>query len=449
MDHSGNSQFSPCSHMMLRSAKALSLIACISLASACGGGGGSSDDDTPPMGDTCADLQGADNCGIEIIGKVTIPDGTTPVANATIYVAGTPAAGSAKPIVGTDCETPPVSFVAATCTNGDGSFNLAGLDAGEYEISVLKGAFTRSFTADTTGAESSVTIAPVALSTDVTDGGAKIAVITGVYDSIQNVIAKSGFGDIDTQGYLVLGSESFDIYQGHSDSALEDNYPSFPSIFEDDPITQVAKIYDYDIVFINCGVFESNDAIGVDPEDPDIRATMRDYVESGGRLYVTDQAYDFVEQTFPEFIDFYDPNGENADADIFLPEQYNAAEDGEGQIIVEEAGILDDILREYLSAVSCGADNDEACTNGNGTMHVEGFLSSWAVMNGPHGSATDVTVHTEGEVSTTNEDNVIKPLMVSFNVGEGRVFYSSYHTEDTGFEGFLPQERTLQYLIFE
>ena len=45
----------------------------------------------------------------------------------------------------------------------------------------------------------------------------------------------------------------------------------------------------------------------------------------------------------------------------------------------------------------------------------------------------------------------MRPLTISFDLGAGRVTYTSYHTEPSfdGSAGFLPQERILQFIVFE
>lgn len=50
---------------------------------------------------------------------------------------------------------------------------------------------------------------------------------------------------------------------------------------------------------------------------------------------------------------------------------------------------------------------------------------------------------------TQDGETFTKPLTASFAFGAGYVFFSSYHSEDRNSTGLLPQERVLQYLIFE
>ncbi len=400
--------------------------------------------------DRGGDTGAAEQETVTVSGNITIPDGSTPAANATVYIAGGSAASSQKPILGTDCPLPPENYITATCTLADGSFEIEVAGSNTVEFRVVKGAFSLKFEVNLAEALEGVVALPtaVALSNELAEGGANIAVVTGLYDSIENVLAKSGLGGFDSTGALVLGTETFDLYDG--DNSLTENYPGFAELLEKDSATGNANIFNYDIVFINCGAREFSDSFyGLAPEAPRTKEILRDYVELGGRLYVTDLAYDFVEQTFPEFIDFYSPHGEDADHDPHIAEPLNDAEQGESDIVVEEADILNIVLQDYLMNVGCGDDNDEACLNENETMHVEGFLFGWAVMNGAHEGAEGVTFYTQGEVDTFTETDVVKPLMVSFDVGAGRVFYSSYHTEDINSSGLLPQERTLQFLIFE
>ena len=412
--------------------------------SACGGG--SSDKPvtstpTPPVEATTANIQG----------KILLPDGSTPLSNATVYIqaySGSNPAGLHSKANNRTCIAPTESYLAYTCTGGDGTFSLEGLNKDSYEVFVSKGAFNTSFLVDTTNVNGdSYSADPVALDTDLQNGSTRMAVVTGDYDAMQNVLAKSGFGNVDSFGELELGSETFDIYVGNYDATYSD-YPDFESLFEIDNTTGIERIHNYDIVFINCGVWEWDEQLEtgntVQPDADHTIAVLQAYVTNGGRLYATDLAYDYIEQAFPAYIDFH--------ADESTPdaaEALNAAEAGDENVVVDAATLLDTNLATFLRNVNCTALESATCINEDGTVMIEGFLPFWAIMNGAH-EGSNASFYIEAEVKSVDyEQPFIKPLTTSFNVGEGRVFFSSYHSENHGSAGLLPQERILQYLIFE
>ena len=269
-----------------------------------------------------------------------------------------------------------------------------------------------------------------------TPAATRMAVVTGSFDSVQNVLAKLGFGTLDASGLqLVLGSEQFDLFDG--DDTLPASYPEFVALFQDGDSSGRPDIFNYAIVFLNCGLDES---VGADPARLQI---LRDYVEQGGRLYVSDLAYDFVEQVFPQYVDFEGSAGTAAAS----PETVGAAELGETDIT--SAATLDPQLQAWLGGVTCGSGG--SCLNANGTATIEGFLSGWAVMAGAHASApSNVRVWVSGPVTFDGQATAVnRPLTVGFNVGSGRVTYTSYHNEPFGAVGFVAVERILQFLVFE
>jgi hypothetical protein len=56
----------------------------------------------------------------------------------------------------------------------------------------------------------------------------------------------------------------------------------------------------FDIVFLNCGNNYEFEILN----SPDNLTQLQAYVNAGGRLYVTDLSYDFVEQPFPQVMRF-------------------------------------------------------------------------------------------------------------------------------------------------
>lgn len=343
------------------------------------------------------------------------------------------------------CAKPSQSYSEVTCTDDQGVFVLANLAPDYYQIHVERGAFKTALEVDASAGQGELDAGAVVL--EQPDGGAAaaMALVTGWYDRMENVLAKSGFGKLDSNGSLIPGSEQFDIFDGNGD--LGETYPQFSALFDNNPDTGMATIYNYDIVFINCGVEEDPDYFegAVRPHDEDVAEILRDYVQRGGRLYATDLSYGYIEQAFPEFLDFYgDDNGPASQ-----PEWLGAAEVGQEGIILENAEILDKNLQVFLANSTCSDHPDGDCLSTGGGLYIEGFANGWAILEGAHEGASGVSLYTRGEVSTDDGETFIKPLTASFAFGAGYVFYSSYHSEDRNSTGLLPQERVLQYLIFE
>ena len=268
-------------------------------------------------------------------------------------------------------------------------------------------------------------------------GAPNIAVVTGEFDRMQDVLADLG-----------IDSGSISLYDG-TDS--EDALPDFSALFADADEDGQADLNAYDIIFINCGVggsLEENreggfgETTGLDDSG---KAALRSYVEGGGKLYVTDLSYDYVEQAFPEFVDFY---GSDATPAAEAEAQGEAQTGANG--VTSDVTILDETLKAWLGGQSCAEGN---CLNEDGTATIEGFEFDWTVINGAHpAKASAVTFWTEGPVSwyaDVGRGSGVKPLSFTFKAGAGRVLFSSYHTEETSEPGFTPQERILQYLVFE
>lgn len=374
-----------------------------------------------------------------LTGTFVAPDGQTPIAGATVWIPGS----GPSPVLSSlssDCESPPESYRVFACTGPDGTFrlNIQGI-SGAVTLKLKKGAFMQTLNIDLNSGGSD--LGQITLGQDPSTGAPKMAVVTGSYDRMQDVLAKLGFGEIDSFGNLRLGTERFDLYDGNS--SLDPSYPDFDTIFNDGDGDSKPDINNYDIVFINCGTnyeFLLSDSSKVQ--------ILREYVQNGGRLYVTDLSYDFVEQVFPEFIDFY-LSDSTPEAD---PETMNEAQQGSGSITTE-ADIKDNMMKEWLKIVSCvdTMDNPVDCVNpSTGKVDIEGFLPGWAVMNGSHPSkASEVKIWVEGPVEFGYPiDSGIKPLTASFPFGSGKVLFTSYHTEAANITGLLPQERILQYLVF-
>ncbi|MBI3897773.1 MAG: carboxypeptidase regulatory-like domain-containing protein [Gammaproteobacteria bacterium] len=393
----------------------------------CGGGGNGGGDESTPHG--------------TVSGTVYAPNGTDPIANALVYQPQADKALRPFSRAASNCEEPGVAYVVKTCTGPDGTFQLSGLVSGSTTLVIAKGLFKKTIVV-TVATDGTVALSKEqsTLPNAETDGAQvpRIAIVTGAYDRMEDVFAKLGLGTVDANGRLMLGTERFTLYSGTGD-LLPTSYRKFDVLLAD-----IGELKKYDLIVINCGT-DYEDSLA----SADVRARLRQYVIDGGRIYATDLSYDFIEQPFPEFVDFAGSDEVAAGA----PEHLSAAELGK-EGITTNASVLDVSLSGWLGlSVTCGP-NASNCVNGDGTVHVEDFLGGWAVINGAHAGA-NVKFWTEGNVSwysgptLTETTSGVKPLTLNFTVGAGKVLFSSYHTSGSPHTHFLAQERILQYLIFE
>lgn len=468
-------------------------IVAISQVSGCGGGGGST-------GGISTDTQ-------SITGTVFAPNGTDPVAGATISVPSASASvsksiGVSKAVTATcgsntvTCSDPKSTASVKTCSCGDGTFSLdvSGLSSTDKSsattLKIEKGDTSVSVTLACTSSTCTIAATDSKLPSSGT-GALKIAVVTGAYDDIQDVLAKLGYGELDsTDNRLKLGTETFTIYRGGGsiDSELVSldsagtKYKEASALFG-----SADTMKTFDIIFINCGASESvtagSESVALDTSkhlsheayhasksvgkgssiDSTVISNIQSYVNSGGKLYVTDLAYDFVEQSFPEVMDFQG----GGDGSSTTAETAGAAELGDSGI-VSDATVSNSTMKTWLSGratntidsssspgiLSCttttGGSSTALNTDGS-TIRIGDFLSGWAVMKEAYD--TNTTVWLTGPVTFSGSSGAeTRALTVTRTIGSnsGEILYSSYHTSHScPTSGFWPQERVLQYLVFE
>lgn len=352
-----------------------------------------------------------------ISGKLVSYDGKTPIANALVYIVGQPNATDIRMTtslysvnslatedeiqivedVVADCGVAPEGSLASTCTRADGSYDLdVTTDEKDFTIKFVKGAFTaeQKITLQTGSAQAGVT----ELNDTILKEVPKIVVIEGAYDSIEFILARLGLAKIDDESGEINDSE-FDLWDSTND------------LFVDSDNSGKADIYNYEIVFFNCGQKDINWLL-----DDRKRQILKDYVSAGGRIYVSDQAYDIVEQSFPEYIDFFGSD----DTPTNQPEELYSANEGEEGITIQSN--IEPRLKSWLEGVTCAQGS---CLNADGTVTIKGFAGGWARMNSVN-NKKNVDIYASGQDS----DQSLRPLTVAFNYGKGRVTYTSYHNEE-------------------
>lgn len=377
-----------------------------------------------------------------ISGTVTAPNGIDPVPGAIVYVPREITEFPSEVRCEVCDQLTDISIVSTT-TDVDGTFTLGPIPTAEnpipggtVQLVAQKGRFRKlaDVTVNNWCAPNATGDATFRLPSrnDGFNNIPKIAVATGDYDVMECVLLNIG-----------LEPGSFDLYNAMSFGSTPQAIGNFDSLLND-----INKMRQYNIIFVNCTGDTYEDMLA----NEQIRNNIRDYVQTGGRLYVTDWSYDYIEQIgeFSPIIDF----GPGASGPT--PEPANEAAIGDGDITTE-ALVGDDGLRRWLEAVE--AKTGESIIDANGRVHIEHFLVSW-VMQFMVATTDNVKVWLTGQVSGGGLSGEL-PLTTTFDYEAcGRVLYSSYHTAGRDFfapDSFptycstgplSPQERVLEYLIF-
>ncbi|HEY7954575.1 MAG TPA: hypothetical protein VII38_04745 [Polyangia bacterium] len=408
------------------------------------GDGGSTPGGGGPSGPTFSSM--CNGAPTTLSGAVMAPNGVDPVANAFAYV---PLSMGAFP-AGVSCDLcdQPIDGSAAQAVSGpDGSFkldlsNLA--PSAQVAISVAKGRFRRTGMVAVTPCQDNPIGAPSTVLPGKAQGSdeiPKIAVATGNKDQLDAVLAAMGLDK----------SVGFDCYEGRASSTTTLTSPcgshgTLPAI--ETLLTDGTKLDTYNMLFLSCapGKFKSLSA----QDQTTIAANLVAWTQKGGRLFVTDNSYDYLAQAFPNAITFL--NG-NATVDAA-----NVGVGGTTSMPASYTGRINDAtLAAWLTAVS-------VLPHGSNTITLSGYLSKWSVVQSVPMStvdevdATDAVAYQTG--TTTPGTAMTYPQSIQFDITPpggsaacGRAIYTSYHTLPSTMAvdatELAPQERILEYLMFE
>jgi len=318
----------------------------------------------------------------DISGRVCDPSGRTWLADALVY---------------TNLQTPDgrIYETREAFTDRDGFWTLADLPAAvEYKVYVQYGTTIDAFKVALPSGHDVQMEEPACFDPLQVN----VAVVTGDYDDFQNVLSTMGFAN-------------YTLVDGVTGNEFED--------FLTDPET----LGFYDIVFVNGGTQEEDVIYDTDGSDTDgvvprIQANLLDFVEGGGSLYASDWAYDFVEQVWPDCVDFV---GDDA-----IPD---AAQVGEYDYV--HAAVSDAALAEFL---------------GKNYVDIDFDLPVWPPIQSVDGA---VSVHLSGQVDyrSGSSSGAIpnSPLLVSFTAGEGKVVFGAFRVAKNATDDMM---MALQYMMY-
>jgi hypothetical protein len=327
-----------------------------------------------PTPATCAPVDGAGT----VEGRVCASDGATWLANATVFV-----------------EDGAGARISSDQTDAEGRYLLLNVPAGQQLVHIQAGSFHSTVTV--TVDEGRTTVVPAdQCALDAPD--VQVAVVSGDYDRVEEVLARIGVDDAN-----------IDMYDG---GGFFDTSPQYVS----ELLENYQALAQYDIVFLNCGL---NDFDFLSPSGANDVAVdnLRQFVSEGGSIYASDWAYSLVERAWAARVDFVG-NDDGAD----------------------EAKVGD-----FATAINGTiVDASLATAMGDADIELHYPLPSWVPMQAV---AADVTVYIQGEAPLDDGSTLSNvPHTVGFNAGAGRVIYTSFHQEP-GIS--LAQERVLELLMFE
>jgi hypothetical protein len=432
------------------------------------GDGGSNRPDGGPGQNGCT------SGSTSISGVVTVPNGIDPVPGALVYIPRGTLEEFPEEVACEACQQISGAASVLAITASDGSFTLdriptpPGADSGDPVVVVVqKGRFRKvvEIPVAVWCGENEPAASNFRLPSKSDPGGydrvPKIAVAAGDYDLMECVLLKLG-----------LDRTAVEIFDGM-------NYGDWNGVPKlDTLLTDLAKMKTYNIIFVDCA---HNTYEHLLQTDATVKANIEAYVAAGGRLYVTDWSYDYIEQitNFAPVIDFQ-PETSSGD-----PEALDGAALGDPHTDADPATaeVLDVGMREWLQAVE--AASGDSILSGN-NIQIEHMLGEWvmqkSVSTADNPGIGNATVWLRGDMTGTKYGfdewglpypietyEGVMPLTTTFDYQTcGRVLYSSYHTRGREFfgstvdppvdttafpavcdanEGLSAQERVLEYLI--
>ncbi|MBX3204108.1 MAG: hypothetical protein KF764_03515 [Labilithrix sp.] len=363
-----------------------------------------------------------------VTGKVTAPEGTVPIRGALVYLTSTP-----PPAIpdGVHCDTcvTLTPYEGYAYSKSDGTFDVPVYKTGKQWIVTQKGQFRRVRELDVQPGDQSVAgdVTRLPPANDAANGDTipKIAMAVGGFDRIDRSLKKLGvtefyrYGD----GPINIGGPPPGIKTGKTMRALTQD---------------VAELSKHHIVLMPCAALgytegEGGNVCGV-PQAAE-KTAFGTYVDAGGKLYVTDFAYEAIRQTWPNMITWFD--------NTMQPLTGTSSKQGHGCRGGAETNpgeAKDPGLADWLTTI--GHPNLELKASWTRIQKVDPQPGV-----DPDGNPTTITPKVW--MTSKINANLELPATVSFEQKCGRVLFSTYHCEGDDGSQLLAQEKALLYILLE
>jgi hypothetical protein len=370
-----------------------------------------------------------------------------PVYNALVYLSTERPAPIPQVVYCEECTAGPQNAVS---TDHKGNFTIPGAPVGEVKWLVIQKGQFRLEQQITVGED--LRALPANMTTlpgqnDPTEGKwtPRIALASGSFDPMQDILGKLSFGGVDGSGSFVSSSAAghFDVYSngGSVDSLAMGTLTQLVSNLE--------LMKSYHIIFIPCASSANTSAL----TDQQNLRNMRDYVKAGGRLYVADWSGEWMDMVFPRQIEL---NGAGIDTpgDAYDPDTdtWNTSLMGSanGGFYNSDAEVVDPDMFQWIDGQSGpGGTFDAAALAIEDNWNIIRKVNSVEVGTDEQG----MPVIDEPKVYVIGDNPTFatkQPLTVTFEpAGCGRVLYTTYHTNPGTHVGLDAQERLLAYLLME
>jgi hypothetical protein len=383
-------------------------------------GGG---DDGGQGGGNFSDL--CNGASTTIVGTVRAPNGIDPVSNARVYV---PSQVNPMPkgVACDACGSPVDGAETETTSAPDGTFSLT-LDyipkSASVKLAVVKGRFRHIGDFAVQCGPNTAPASATSLPGKSADGDIpKIAVGTGNKDHLDQVL-------------VALGITEFTCLEGRKSPSSAASCTTTGKLSDLLTGQNGLAIDDYDMVFIGCAPGAYAAYAGLNISTATITQTLQGWTAKGGRLFVTDNSYDYVAEAFPQELAWQGPAA--------MPWTIDGANVGVAGNGMLTATVDDPVLAAWLKVV--GVQTSPMVTVG-------GILGNWSVQKGPVAMGTSQIA--DGNATFTVNNTMMTadvPLTTGFPVNQcGKVVYSSYHTLSTVMQNQLSaQEKILEYLMLE
>ena len=386
-----------------------------------------------------------------------VPSGQEiPISGALVYLSEHPPPAIPDRAYCEQCLDPPGRWLF---TDSHGDFEMLNVIVGNYWLVMQKGQFRRDiqiavYEDQVVDLTTDLTTLPSEHDPEHGRWTPRIAMAVGNHDQLEDILGKLGLGGVDSDGEYLRTATSGRVHIWENGGWGFDAV-SFGTLSQ--LVNDLEQMLQYHIIFIPCSGTENTSAL----MNQAVLRNIRDYVQAGGKLYVTDWSGEWNDNVFPEQVTLgpdedtpanaYDRASDTwttwlfGDADGSSYDSPNAEavdEDLHAWLDGQEGPVADYYdTQQVFNASSFVAEGNWNVINNLTTVHVGTDLEGEPIYDTPH-------VWVRG--GSDYEPEPKKPLTVTYEpAGCGRVLFSTYHTTDETHVGLTPQERVLVYLIME